>query len=220
MSTLVSPSILSANFAHLDQDIAKAVEAGADWLHFDVMDGVFVNNISYGVPILKCIANIHPLVNDVHLMIINPIRYIKPFADAGADYITFHLEACKDEKEILDTIDEIHKYGKKAGITIKPKTKVEDTYPFLDKVEIVLIMSVEPGFGGQSFDENAPSRIKQLKEELVRRNLNVLIEVDGGVNQETGLLCKRSGVDVLVAGSYLFGKEDIKDRVKHLKEDE
>ena len=220
MSTLVSPSILSANFAHLDKDIELAVKSGADWLHFDVMDGLFVPNLSYGAPVLKCISNIHPLVNDVHLMIINPIRYIKDFAKAGADYITFHLEACKDEKEILDTIEEIHKYEKKAGITIKPKTPVESVYPYLDKVEMVLIMSVEPGFGGQSFDENAPIKIKAIKDYLVKNNLNVLIEVDGGINYETGKLCKEAGVDILVAGSYLFGKEDIKERISGLKEDE
>lgn len=215
--TLIAPSILSADFSKLGEEIALVESLGADYLHFDVMDGHFVPNISFGVPVLKSISKIHNMVNDVHIMISDPIDYIEKFVDAGADIITFHYEACKDDYEVKEVIDLIKFYGVKVGMSIKPKTPVEVVEPFLEDLDLLLVMSVEPGFGGQSFIPSALDKISILRKVIDAKGYNCLIEVDGGINNETALLCKEAGVDILVAGSYLFGKEDIKERMELLR---
>ena len=219
MKTLVAPSLLSADFKKLEEEIKNIESCGADWLHFDVMDGHFVPNISFGLPVLKSIAKCHNMVNDVHIMISNPEDYAAKFVEAGADIVTFHYEACESDSDVMEVIDLIHKAGGKAGLSIKPKTPTEKIFKFLKDLDLVLVMSVEPGFGGQGFIQDALGKIFHIREYMTQNNItNCLIEVDGGINNETGKLCVLSGVDVLVAGSYLFGKEDAKDRIAKLKE--
>ena len=214
---IVAPSILSADFNNLLKDIKLVEDGGAQFLHFDVMDGHFVPNISFGVPVLKSIAKSHKMVNDVHIMISDPLKYAPEFIKSGADYLTFHYEACKDDNEVKKVIDLIHELGAKAGMSIKPKTEVQVCDKFLKDLDMLLVMSVEPGFGGQSFMPNALDKIAYLRKLIDKNGYKCLIEVDGGINNETGKLCKDAGVDVLVAGSYLFGHEDIKERIAGLK---
>jgi ribulose-phosphate 3-epimerase len=213
----ISPSLLSANFANLEKDIKLVESLGAEYLHFDVMDGHFVDNISFGIPVLKSIYNIHNMINDVHIMISNPKKYAKAFLEAGADILTFHLEAISSIEELHEIIDIIHSFNKKAGLSIKPNTPVESLLPFLEKLDLVLIMSVEPGFGGQEFNPSALEKIEFLRKVIDENNYSTLIEVDGGINEVTASLCKEKGVDILVAGSYLFNKEDIKSRIEALR---
>lgn len=200
----VSPSILSADFTDLKNSIERTSKAS--YLHIDVMDGVFVPNISFGASIQK---QIRPLFNnmvfDTHLMIIDPIKYIKDFVDAGSDYITFHVEANSD---INETIDLIHSYGKKAGLSIKPNTSPEVLLPYLNKLDLVLVMSVEPGFGGQKFMPQAIDKIKWLKDHKTKNNLNYLINVDGGINKDTYRYVLDAGSDLAVMGSFIFKSEN------------
>lgn len=199
---ILSPSILSADFADLGNDILKVYDNGAKYLHIDVMDGKFVPSISFGMPVIKSIRKVCDIVFDVHLMIDEPIRYIKEFVESGADIITIHLEACRD---VQATIDKIHEYGVKAGLSIKPGTPVESLLPYLDKVEMILMMSVEPGFGGQKYIEASTERIRQVKEMLTERGLTTDLQVDGGINVDNVNTVLEAGVNVVVAGSAVFG---------------
>lgn len=213
MKNIASASILSADFCNLGSDITRAENAGCEYIHFDVMDGVFVPNISYGIPILKAVSKIVKGTLDVHLMIIDPIKYVKDFADNGADIITFHSEANSDVKE---TINAIHSCGKKAGLAIKPNTPVSDIEQYLGMIDMLLVMTVEPGFGGQGFISETLDKIAEAKKIIESRGLNVPIQVDGGINAETAELVKQAGAEILVAGSYLFGAENMSEAVEKL----
>lgn len=205
--TKVAASILSADFANLHKDCTRLLEAGADVMHFDVMDGHFVPNISYGTPVLTCLhAALPDVFYDVHLMISDPARYAADFAKAGADLITFHLEAVPDTVE--EVIAAIRATGCQVGISIRPGTPVEAVFPYLGVVDLILVMSVEPGFGGQKFLPTTPARIAAIRAERARLGCNTLIEVDGGINTVTGPQCIEAGVDWLVAGNSLFRAED------------
>lgn len=205
--TKVAASILSADFANLHKDCTRLLEAGADVMHFDVMDGHFVPNISYGAPVLTCLhAALPDVFYDVHLMISDPARYSADFAKAGADLITFHLEAVPDTVE--EVIAAIRATGCQVGISIRPGTPVEAVFPYLGVVDLILVMSVEPGFGGQKFLPTTPTRIAAIRAERARLGCNTLIEVDGGINTVTGPQCIEAGVDWLVAGNSLFRAED------------
>ena len=213
MKNIASASILSADFCNIGKDIERAEQAGCEYIHFDVMDGVFVPNISYGIPILKAVSKIVKGTLDVHLMIIDPIKYVKEFADNGADIITFHSEA---ESDVNETINAIHSYGKKAGLAIKPNTPVSDIEQYLDKIDMLLVMTVEPGFGGQGFINSTLEKISEAKKMIDSRGLNVPIQVDGGINAETAELVKNAGAEILVAGSYLFGADNMREAVEKL----
>jgi ribulose-phosphate 3-epimerase len=215
----VAPSILSADFRFLNHEIEKVYEAGATYLHFDVMDGHFVPNISFGLPVLESLKGHYNMIYDVHIMISDPLTYGPKFVKAGADIVTFHYEALSNDKERNKVIRAIRKAGGKVGMSIKPKTRVEVVFPFLKMLDLVLVMSVEPGFGGQKFIPASLDKIEKLRKYIDRYKLDTLIEVDGGINDKTGKLCKEKGVDILVAGSYLFGSLKIKDRVEGLMND-
>ncbi|MBR0295691.1 MAG: ribulose-phosphate 3-epimerase [Bacilli bacterium] len=212
----ISPSILAADFYKLGEEIKAIEDTGAEYLHFDVMDGHFVNNISFGVPVLKSIGKRHHLINDVHLMIEEPFRYAPKFIEAGANIITFHLEAV-NETEVFELVKYLHDNKIKAGISIKPNTPVETLLPYLEIFDLVLIMSVEPGFGGQEFMENALDKIAFLRKEIDDKGYHALIEVDGGINEETAKRCIDAGIDILVAGSYIFKSKDYKKAVDSLR---
>lgn len=207
MNLKIAPSILSADFAYLAQDCRDVLNAGADWLHIDVMDGDFVPNLSLGIPVLAGLSKAVDAFYDVHLMIRRPLEYIEAFARAGADFITFHLEA---DSDVEKTIEAIHAAGCKAAVSVKPATPVEEVFPYLDRLDMVLIMSVEPGFGGQKFMPQAVDKIAALRE---RAGDGLMIQVDGGVDANTAPLCTRAGADVLVAGSAVFGKKDRKEAI-------
>ena len=211
---IVSPSILSADFGKLGADCRMVLDAGAQMLHYDVMDGHFVPNISFGVPVLKSLhKNLPDAFYDVHLMISHPLQYAEAFIKAGATLYNFHLE-CDDD--IQETIDAIKAQGCKVGLTIKPGTPVEELGYYLDQLDLVLVMSVEPGFGGQKFMPSALEKLSWLKAEREKRGLAYLLEVDGGVDSTTAPLCVAAGADILVAGSAVFGAADPAAAVQRL----
>lgn len=209
---IVSPSILSADFANLERDIKLVEKAGADWLHVDVMDGHFVPNITIGVPVVASIKKISNVPLDVHLMIENPEKYVEPFFKAGADILTFHYEAVKED-EINNLINKVKTMGVKVGMSIKPKTPVEDVLKYLSKLDMLLIMTVEPGFGGQKFMGFCAEKIKAVR----KVNSEIIIQVDGGINAQTGALCREYGANSLVAGSYIYKSCDVAQAISSLK---
>ena len=210
----ISPSILSADFANLERDIARI--SAADYVHVDVMDGCFVPNITMGIPVVKAIKPTTSLPLDVHLMIMEPVRYVERFCDAGADLVTVHVES-DTEENTHRCIDLIHAKGKKAGIVLKPNTPAEAALPFLEKVELILVMTVEPGFGGQSFMENMMPKVRQLRAWINEKNPACELEVDGGVGPDTYKTCIEAGANVLVAGSAVYGAADIPQRIAELR---
>lgn len=210
----IAPSILSADFANLERDIQRI--ASADYVHVDVMDGVFVPNITIGIPVVKCIRPTTRLPLDVHLMITQPVRYVEGFCDAGADLVTVHLEADTPEN-IHAALDKIHGKGKKAGIVLKPATQAEAALPYLEKVELILVMTVEPGFGGQSFMEDMMPKVSALRKLINEKNPACELEVDGGVAPDTCQTCIDAGANVLVAGSAVYKAADIPARIAELR---
>lgn len=210
---IVSPSILSADFANLERDIKKVEDCGADWVHVDVMDGHFVPNITIGIPVVKALQPVTKLPLDVHLMIENPEKYVEQFAKAGADILTFHYEAV-DKEEIIPLINKIKSLGVKVGISIKPKTAPQVLEGFLQLVDLVLVMTVEPGFGGQKFMSDCADKIEYIKKYA---KTELIIQVDGGINAQTGKICTQKGATSLVAGSYIYGATDKKAAIESLK---
>lgn len=209
---LIAPSLLSADFVNLEKEVAAVEAAGADWLHVDVMDGHFVPNLTIGMPVVKSLSRIAKKPLDVHLMIEKPEKYVEAFAKAGANYLTIHVESTENPKAVLQ---QIKKLGVKPGITLRPATPIEDVLPYLQDVNLVLVMTVNPGFGGQSFMQDQVEKISVLRKKIDAEKLDVLIEVDGGINEETARICKDA--DVLVAGSYVFGFENYQEPITKLK---
>ena len=210
----IAPSILSADFANLERDIHRI--STADYVHVDVMDGVFVPNISIGLPVLQSIRKVTDMFLDVHLMIVEPVRYVERFCDAGADLVTVHVES-DTEENIHDAIDKIHAKGKKAGIVLKPATPAEAVLPYLEKVSLVLVMTVEPGFGGQKFMADMMPKVSAIRALIDARNPGCELEVDGGVDPITCKTCIDAGANVLVAGSAVYKAEDIPGRIAALR---
>ena len=204
---LVSPSILAADFANLERDIHDIERNGADWVHVDIMDGIFVPNISIGIPVVQALRPVTDLPLDVHLMIDRPIRYVEHFCKAGADYLTIHVEADTPENTMA-ALEKIAELGVKPGIVVKPNTPAEAIAPYLEKVAMVLVMTVEPGFGGQKFMAHMMPKVKQLREMLDKVNPSCHLEVDGGVDLTTAEICKENGANVFVAGSAFYGAAD------------
>ncbi len=207
---IISPSILSADFMNLETEINAVEACGAKWVHIDVMDGHFVPNISIGVPVVKSIRKKTGMFLDTHLMIENPEKYVEAFAKAGSDLITFHLEATENPQKVIELIKS---FGKKVGISIKPKTEAKEVFPYLKDVDLVLIMTVEPGFGGQEFMHDCAMKIPEIRE---KASDELIIQVDGGINNLTAKICKSLGANSLVAGSYIYGSDNYQKAIDSL----
>ena len=212
---LVSPSVLACDFSRLGEEVADIQKCGADMAHLDVMDGMFVSNMSFGFPVIESLRKVSDIVFDVHLMIAAPERYVDRFAEAGADIITFHYEASEDSAALLKRIRAL---GKKAAISVKPATPIEAVYPLLPLCDMVLVMTVEPGYGGQALIPETLEKVKALREEITRRGLKVDIQVDGGISDKNARDAKEAGANVLVAGSAVFRAKDRAAAIRALKE--
>lgn len=210
---IISPSILSSDFANLGRDIRMVEKAGADWIHVDVMDGHFVPNITIGVPVVKSIRKVTNLPLDVHLMIENPEKFIKPFAEAGANIITFHYEAV-ERNEIIRLANYIKSFGIQSGLAIKPATKPEDILEYIGAFDMILVMTVEPGFGGQKFISKCAQKLSCFR---AYGDEDLILQVDGGINDETARVCTKLGANSLVAGSYIFNSENISEAIDSLR---
>lgn len=214
MKNMVSASVLSADMLNLETEIKKLENSGIEMLHFDVMDGVFVNNITYGLPILEQVRKKTGLILDVHLMITDPLKYAKRFAVCGADYISFHVES---ESSVSETIKAIKSAGAKAALAIKPATPAEEVFPYLQELDMVLVMTVEPGFGGQSFIYKTVDKVKKIREKIEELGLDTYLQVDGGINASTAKDVIDAGANVLVSGSYLFKAENMTEAAEKLR---
>lgn len=208
----IAPSILASNVLALGKEIEALKMAGADYIHFDVMDGYFVPNMTFGPQILKQAKKSVDIPYDVHLMVSKPSIFIPWYADAGADIITFHIET---DESIIDNINLVKSFGKKVGLSIKPDTNIETLKPYIDMIDLILVMSVNPGFGGQKFNEATPDKIKNTKNMI--RNKNILLEVDGGINETTAKLCIDAGIDILVAGTSVFSNGNYNENIRKIK---